>query len=142
MAEAASARLPLGGTSARLYTYAVLRLVPDVARGERLNCGVVLLSKPAPYLGLRVVVEADLWRRLCPALDVEAVTAHLHGLRAIVTGDAAAGLVAGLSETQRFHWLTSPSSTVVQPGAVHTGIGPVGDRWDDVLEALAVAHLR
>lgn len=142
MPEAESARLPLGGTSDRLYQYAVLRLVPDVAKGERLNCGVVLLAKTARFLGLRTVVEVDLWRALCPTLDVDAVTAHLGGLVALVAGDPRAGPVAALSETQRFHWLTSPASTLVQPGPVHTGLGPAAADWDGVLDGLAEALMR
>lgn len=140
--EAESGRLPLGGSSARLYQYAVLQLVPDVARGERVNCGVVLLAKPAQFLGLRTIVEAALWRALCPTLDIAAVEAHLTGLAALVAGDPAAGPVAALTETQRFHWLTSPSSTLVQPGPVHTGLGPPGTDWDTVLDALAGALMR
>ena len=33
-----------------------------------------------------------------------------------------AGPIAALSRPERFHWLVSPSSTMVQPSAVHTGL--------------------
>ncbi len=37
-------------------------------------------------------------------------------------GDPAAGPVAALEPSERFHWLVAPSSTVVQPSPVHTGL--------------------
>jgi len=64
------------------FSYAVYRLVPRVERGERINVGVVVFSRPLDYLAART------------ALDL----------------------------TARFHWLVSPSSTIIQPSAVHTGL--------------------
>ena len=37
-------------------------------------------------------------------------------------GDPAAGPIAALDTTARFHWLVAPSSTIVQPSEVHTGL--------------------
>ena len=36
-------------------------------------------------------------------------------------GRKTAGPIAELSLGQRWHWLTAPANTVVQPGPVHTG---------------------
>ena len=38
------------------------------------------------------------------------------------SGDAAAGPIAALSMAERFHWLVAPSSTIIQPSEVHTGL--------------------
>jgi hypothetical protein len=40
----------------------------------------------------------------------------------ICAGDRTAGPIAELHLGQRWHWLTAPASTVVQPSPVHTGL--------------------
>ena len=40
---------------------------------------------------------------------------------AIAVGDPAGGPVAALIQSQRFHWLTAPRSTIIQTSAVHAG---------------------
>jgi hypothetical protein len=40
----------------------------------------------------------------------------------VAAGDPAGGPIAALPPSQRFHWLVSPASTVVQPSEVHTGL--------------------
>jgi hypothetical protein len=50
------------------------------------------------------------------------VRAHLDALVRIASGAPDAGPVAALPPQQRFGWLVSPSSTIVQPSEVHTGL--------------------
>ena len=40
----------------------------------------------------------------------------------MIDGNARAGELAGLSQSERFGWLVAPSSTVIQPSEVHTGL--------------------
>jgi len=40
----------------------------------------------------------------------------------ICAGDPAAGPIARLTLSERWHWLSAPSSTIVQPSPVHTGL--------------------
>jgi hypothetical protein len=40
---------------------------------------------------------------------------------AICAGGADAGAIGKLSARERFHWLVSPKSTIVQTSPVHTG---------------------
>ena len=40
----------------------------------------------------------------------------------IAAGDAEAGPVARLEQSERFHWLVAPSSTMIQTSPVHTGL--------------------
>ena len=40
----------------------------------------------------------------------------------IAAGDPDAGPIAKLGMGERWHWLTAPASTIVQPGPVHTGL--------------------
>jgi hypothetical protein len=100
----------------------VYRVVPRVERGERLNVGVVLFSRPLGFLAARTHVDEARVSALWPELDLAAVRSHLGALERIAAGDPAAGPIAGLDLTARFHWLVSPSSTIIQPSAVHTGL--------------------
>lgn len=104
------------------FSYAVLRLVPRVERGERINVGVVLFSRPQLYLGANTALDEARALAVFPHIDLEHVRAHLAALERIAAGDPAAGPIAQLDETARFHWLVAPASTIIQPSEVHTGI--------------------
>jgi hypothetical protein len=104
------------------FQYAVLRVVPDVERGERLNAGVVLFAPTRAFLGARVGLDEARVRTLWPGADPAALARHLDGLARIAAGGPAAGPLAALTPSQRFHWLVAPSSTAVQPSEVHTGL--------------------
>jgi hypothetical protein len=105
------------------FSYAVYRVVPRVERGERINVGVVVFCRPLGYLGARTAVDEARLAALWPDVDVPSVREHLAAIERIAAGDAGAGPIASLDVTQRFHWLVSPSSTVIQPSAVHTALG-------------------
>lgn len=104
------------------FQYMILRVVPRVERGERLNAGVVLYCPRLCFLGARVRVDAARLKALAPDLDVAALRPHLEALAAVAAGDPSAGPLARLSPSERFGWLAAPSSTIVQPSAVHTGL--------------------
>jgi len=104
------------------FAYALLRVVPRVERGERLNVGVALFCRRHDFLELRTHLDAARLAALAPGLDPEPVRAHLDALRLVVAGDSAGGAVAALQPSERFGWLVAPSSTIIQPSAVHTGL--------------------
>jgi Protein of unknown function (DUF3037) len=104
------------------FQYAILRVVPSVERGERLNVGVALLCPERRFVGARVALDEARVRALAPGIDVAAVREALEALVAVADGDPAAGPLAGLSPSERFGWLAAPSSTVIQPSAIHTGL--------------------
>ena len=55
----------------------------------------------------------------------------------IAAGDEGAGPIAALDTTARFHWLVAPSSTIVQPSEVHTGLCEDPRGWlDELFERL------
>lgn len=103
------------------YTYAVLRAVPRVDRGEFINVGVVLFSRTARFLEARIDLDRERLRLLDPEVDADDVARHLEVLRRIAAGDPEAGPIARLSQSERFHWLTAPRSTVIQTSAIHVG---------------------
>ncbi len=104
------------------FQYAILRVVPRVERGECFNAGVVLHCRPRRFLAARVALDETRLRALAPDADAAAVDAHLKSLARIAAGDPGAGPIAALDASERFHWLVSPSSTIVQPSDVHTGL--------------------
>ena len=104
------------------FTYAILRIVPSVERGERLNVGVVLFCRQRGFLGLRFALDEQRLRVLAPGLAADQVRAHLEGLRRVAEGVAGAGGVAALPQSERFGWLAAPSSTIVQASETHTGL--------------------
>jgi hypothetical protein len=107
------------------FEYAVLRVAPRVERGELVNVGVVLFCRTRRYLGVRVELgerQAAALHALAPELDLDALRAHLASIQAIVAGEPGAGPIALLAQPERFRWVTSPSSTVIQPSEVHGGV--------------------
>ena len=121
------------------FSYAVYRLVPRVERGERINVGIVVFSRTLGYLAARTGLDVARLRALWPELDPEAVRPHLAALERIAAGDPDAGPIARLDETARFHWLVAPSSTIIQPSAVHTGLcGEPAQELDKLFASLVV----
>lgn len=104
------------------YSFAVLRVVPHPFLGTFVNVGVVLHARTAEYLGIRLLKQPDLLRRQAPEVDLELLLRYLDACEAVARGDAAAGPIALLPTSERFHWLTAPRSDVLQCSPVHTGI--------------------
>ncbi len=124
-----------------VFQYAVLRVVPSLTRGEAMNVGVAVHSRRHRFLDVRVAVDRDRLRALDPDLDLDALEAHLEGIRRVALGDPAAGAVAALDRSDRFGWIAAPSSTIVQPSPVHTGTcGDPVETLDRLFATLVLAH--
>jgi len=108
--------------AAASFDYALMRVVPRVERQEFINAGVVVYCPEKQFLGARIRLNRDRLFALWPDADVALVEEHLRAVERICAGDASAGAIAKMSQRERFHWLTSPRSTVVQPSPVHTGV--------------------
>ena len=104
------------------FEYAIVRVIPRVERGEAFNAGIVLMCRPRRFLGARVELDEALLVAMAHDCDPEIVGAHLDAIAAIAAGDPDAGPIAVLSAPERFHWLVSPSSTIIAPSVVHTGL--------------------
>ena len=106
----------------RAFSYALLRVVPRVERGECMNVGVALLCRQHDFLGLRTAVDEQRLAALSPDLDPEAIRSRLAALDIVVCGHPEGGVLARLPISERFGWLVANSSTVIQPSQVHTGL--------------------
>jgi hypothetical protein len=104
------------------FEYAIIRVVPRVERGEAFNAGVVLFCRSHRYLAARTELDERRLDALAPGLEPGLVRPHLEAIEAIAAGSTGAGPIAALDPPERFRWLVAPSSTVIQPSEVHTGL--------------------
>ena len=105
----------------RTYDYAIVRVVPRVERGEFVNAGIILSCDMERILESRIELNEGALVALHPGVDLELVHSALARIPAICAGGLDAGPIGNLSARERFHWLVSPKSAVVQTSPVHTG---------------------
>ena len=104
------------------YDYAVIHVVPCVERGECLNVSVILYCPTRRYLGALLQLDEERLHVLAPQLDFPALQQQLEHLVQICNGEENSGPVGRLSQSERFHWLVAPRSTIIQTSPVHSGI--------------------
>jgi hypothetical protein len=111
------------------YSYAILRVVPSVEREEFVNAGIVLVCEATDFLGAGIDLDEERLRAVAPAADLQLVRRHLDAVPRICGGGPDAGPIGSLSLRERWRWLTSPRSTILQPSAPHGGlcVDPAGE---------------
>src|SRR3954452_7227384 len=102
------------------FQYTLLQVVPRVERGERFNAGVVVFCRRHQFLAARVGLDRARLAALDASADASELDRHLEMLARVAAGDEAAGAIARLPQSERFHWLAAPSSTIIQATPVHT----------------------
>jgi hypothetical protein len=117
------------------FDYAIVRVVPRVERGEFINAGVIVFCLEHKFLEATVRIDEPRLKALWPAIDLDLVRRHLEAIPRVAAGDPSAGPIAQLSQRERFHWLVSPRSTIIQVSPVHTGL--CEERPEGILEELA-----
>jgi hypothetical protein len=110
------------GEGETAYSFAVLRVVPHVYTGAFVPVGVILHARTREFLGMRVITDRDQLAKLAPDVDLDLLVKYLASCEAICRGDETAGPVALAPPSERFHWLTSPRSDVIQCGPIHDGV--------------------
>ena len=110
------------GTEPVVYHFAILRAVPHVHLGRFEPVGVVLHARTREFLALKVITDPAVLRARVPDIDSDLLARYLAACRAVAEGDPAAGPVALAPPSERFHWLTSPRSDVLQCSPVHEGV--------------------
>ncbi|MEV6473486.1 DUF3037 domain-containing protein [Streptomyces sp. NPDC051657] len=112
-----------------VFEYALLRVVPRVERGECFNAGVLVYCRAHAFVAARTHLDEAKLKALDPGADVIGVRAALRAVEGVCGGGEGAGQAAGDDAGRRFRWLIAPRSTVVQPGAVHSGLttDPAGE---------------
>ena len=119
------------------FQYALLRVVPSLERGEQLNAGVVLFARRAGFLATRVWLDEDRLAALAPEAEAAPLKRQLEAIARVAAGDPDAGPIARLPQSERFAWIVAPSSTAIQPSAVHMGLcGKPEDELERLFEEL------
>jgi hypothetical protein len=104
------------------YAYTVLRAVPRIERGEFVNAGVVLFCRERRFLDARTGLDSVRLMTLAPDCEADVIADELRAIHRVAIGEADAGPIASLGKSERFHWLVSPTSTMIQRSEVHTGL--------------------
>jgi hypothetical protein len=120
--RAASAASRPAGSARDPFQYALVRLVPRIERGEMLNAGVVVFCRAQRFLAAKTELDERALAALAPDCEPDEIRPQLATIEAVAAGDPAGGAVARLPQSERFHWLTAPASTILQPSPVHTGL--------------------
>ena len=120
------------------FDYAVIRVVPRVEREEFINAGVVVFCLQQRFLEARIHLDDQRLRALWPEIDLDLVRNHVEAFPRICAADPTAGPISQLSQRERFHWLVSPRSTIIQVSAVHTGLC---DAPENLMDNLARRYL-
>jgi hypothetical protein len=122
------------------FEYAVVRIVPDIEREEFLNAGLILFCRPRQYLRARTALDTDALGAVHSESDVDAIDEQLRYVEAVADGKLDAAPFRSMSQSERFHWLTTPRSTLVQPGPLHAGLSDDPDATFDHLFGVLVSR--
>ena len=103
------------------YEFAVVRVVPHVHRDAYMNVGVVVHSRTEGFLDAQVVLDPDQLKERTGVADLELLLEYLSTLVGVARGNKECGDIALLPASERFHWLTSPRSDVLQTSPPRPG---------------------
>jgi hypothetical protein len=104
-----------------MYDYAIIRVVPRVEREEFINVGVIISCPARKYLQASIEIDQDHVLSIDSNLDLQKLREHLAAIQSICQGGKKAGEIGKLTQRERFNWLISPRSTIIQTSAMHTG---------------------
>jgi hypothetical protein len=107
---------------ASVFEYAIIRVVPNIERGECLNIGVVLFARQHRFLAARVHLNETRLRSLAADIDIEPLREQLEHIPIICAGGTQAGPIGALPAPERFRWIVAPRSTIIQTSPVHCGL--------------------
>ncbi len=104
------------------YDYAVIRVTPNLERGECINAGVILYCRTLRYLVAHTHLDEQRLAAIDASVDVATIRDQLALFAAIATGGTQSGPIGLLPHAERFHWLVAPRSTILAAGPVHCGV--------------------
>jgi hypothetical protein len=104
------------------FDYAIIRVVPRVERGECINVGVILFCRTRRFLSALIELDVQRLLALAPDCNMALIEEHLVTIPRICAGGAEAGYIGQLSQSERFHWLVAPRSTILQTSPTHSGL--------------------
>lgn len=105
-----------------LYEYAVIRVVPQVEREEFFNAGVILYCKDLRFLGVKYHLNEAKLNCFGLSEQFKDFSNYLNTFQKIASGQKDSGPIGQYPIADRFRWLTSARSTVIQSSAIHPGL--------------------
>jgi hypothetical protein len=121
------------------FEYAVVRVVPDVERGESVNAGVIVHCRERDFLEARIELDEARLRAVAPGVDLDLVRRHLEVIPRVCAGGRDAGPIGALPRVERWHWLVAPRSGILQTSPAHAGLD---DAPEVALERLVARLVR
>lgn len=116
-----------------LYEYSVVRYVPDIARKEFINVGIIMMCKRQKWIRFSHIVPMERILPFRPLHTADEINEALEQFRHVVeTGVICPGAEAMLPE-ERFRWLTAVKSCALQTSRPHPGFT---DNLDETFEKL------
>lgn len=100
--------------------YAIVRVVPRVEREEFINVGVILFCRTSRFLQAIIQLDRARLDALAPGMDLDLLQEQLDLIPRVAKGGRQAGPIGELTQAERFHWLVSPRSTIIQVSPVHS----------------------
>ena len=104
------------------FDYAIVRVVPRVEREEFVNAGAIVFCHERELLVARIELDVGRLLAISPDVDLGFVRRHLDAIPRVCAGGPHAGPIGELTLRERWHWLTSPKSTVLQTSPPHVGV--------------------
>ncbi len=104
------------------YEFAIIRLVPEVERGEFLNVGVILFSKRKKFLEMKYHINENRLSAFSDKINIETITQYLNAWHLVCQGGKNGGKIGQLEMPVRFRWLTASRSTIIQSSRIHPGL--------------------
>lgn len=125
------------------YDYAIIRLVPCVERGECINIGIILFCRTRRFLGALLHLDQQRLDVFAPQLDLPAIQQQLEYLLLVCDGKEGSGPIGLLPQSERFHWLVAPRSTLIQTSPTHSGVcNDPENTLQDLLKKLVIMETR
>ena len=104
------------------FEYAIIRVVPKVEREEFFNVGVILFSKRKKFLDVKYKINRNLMAAFTSEIEIDTLEPYLKAWELICQGAPAGGTIGKLELSDRFRWLTSTRSTIIQSSKTHPGL--------------------
>jgi len=104
------------------FEYAIIRVVPKVEREEFFNVGVILFSKEKKFLDIKYHLDENKLDVFSNELGIDSLNDYLHAWELICIGAPSGGAIGKLEMSDRFRWLTSCRSTIIQSSKTHSGL--------------------
>lgn len=103
------------------FKYAIIRVVPKVEREEFFNVGVILFCKRKKFLDIKFHISEAKLNAFSSEIELNLLNDYLNAWKLVCQGDASGGKIGQLDLSDRFGWLTSCRSTMIQSSITHSG---------------------